>query len=531
MPFSLTCGLLDPTSHSHCNISKLLRNSINPLVGRLLISGIENVRFSMSNPKTLSKLRKCGKLETFSTARHSLGFYNNVGFTATYTLPDNELSVNLKIIYRALGQLIDQHPILSAIPLDEDTKTPYFARLDSIDLAQCVFIVHRELAVPADGQTDEELDAVLEEQHNTNFKEDLGSRPFWRIVMLLPISKSDLEITVSWIYHHALADGGSGAVFHRSLQNALRQATQLYSQDVGKIMDTDTVIQSPSDPLLPPLEDLHPLPLSAGYIVKQLWNDWFPSHAQGLWTGNPVPSEPSRMRFKSLVLSRDATSALVQASRTRGVSLQATLQCILASATFMHLDNEWHTLRASGPISLRRYLKIPSTQRSIDEQLGTWVGQYEFDHRRQPTFASDSNNSYFDWAEALAVKSAIAAELAKDLKDTTVNLLRWVSDVTKFFTKKAGSKRGESFELSNVGVMKANIDDIGEGSSNDNWNIGRCVFSQSASVTGPAFCVSVATGGDGCAVLGFSWLEGAHEEGWVEQVMETAGKRIQQLMG
>lgn len=471
-----------------------------------------------------------GKLETFSTARHNLGFYNNVGFTATYTLPNNELPINLKIVHRALGQVIIQHPILSAIPLDEDTEAPYFARLDLIDLTQCVSVVERKHVVPTDGQTDDELDAILEEQHNINFKEHLGSRPFWRVILLLPPTGSAQEVTVSWIYHHALADGGSGVVFHRSLQSALQQMNPPSSEDDGAFRNTDTVVKSPSDPLLPPLEDLHPLPLSVSYIFKQLWNDWFPSPMRGLWAGNLIPASASRMRFKSLVLSRDMTSTLVRASRSHGVSLQATLQCILASATFANLDGEWNTLRASGPISLRRYLKCPEAQESIDEKLGTWVGQYGFEHHRQPAFDEGNGKPLFDWAEALAVKSEIAVELAKDLKDTTVNLLRWVSDVAQFFTKKVGSRREESFELSNVGVMKADLVNGNSASKEEHWNIGRCTFSQSASVTGPAFCVSAVTGGDGCAVLGFSWLDDAHEEGWMEQVITTTKKQIQELM-
>lgn len=471
-----------------------------------------------------------GKLESLSTARHNLGFYNNVAFTATYTLPHNELPFNLKILYLALGQVIAEHPILSAIPLNEGTATPYFARLDAINVSQCVSVVHRQQTVPTDGQADEELDAILEEQHNINFKELLGSRPFWRLILVLPKSDYPREMTVSWIYHHALADGGSGAVFHRSLQNALRQATHLYHEDASAIMDADTVFKSPSDPLLPPLEDLHPLPLSMGFILKQLWNACFSSDTQGLWTGNPVPSKPRRMHFKSLVIPRDATSALVQASRAHGVSLQATLQCVLASATFAHLEDDWRALHATGPISLRRYLNLPEAQGSIDDQLGTWVGQYECDHHRQSMCVDDGGKSGFNWCEARAVKAGIAAELAKDLNNTTVNQLRWLSHMPKFFSNKVGSKRSDSFELSNVGVMKANVVGNEQENNDEDWKIGRCVFSQSASVTGPAFCASAVTGGDGCAVLGFSWLEGAHEIGWMENVMATTEKKIQALV-
>jgi hypothetical protein len=45
------------------------------------------------------------------------------------------------------------------------------------------------------------------------------------------------------------------------------------------------------------------------------------------------------------------------------------------------------------------------------------------------------------------------------------------------------------------------------------------VFSQSANVTGPAFEVSVATGGDGCLTLSVSWQQGVVDDAFIERVI------------
>jgi hypothetical protein len=36
--------------------------------------------------ENLEKLRPCGRLEKYSTARHHLGYFNNVGLTAIYIM-------------------------------------------------------------------------------------------------------------------------------------------------------------------------------------------------------------------------------------------------------------------------------------------------------------------------------------------------------------------------------------------------------------------------------------------------------------
>jgi hypothetical protein len=119
-------------------------------------------------------------------------------------------------IYAALKQVITKYQILSAIVLNEDKShlDVYFARLPSIDLRRCVEFSRRKSPEPRDGELDAELEQLLTEQHDRNFKDNVGS-PFWRFAVLTS-SSNDSTFTAAWIFHHALADGSSALLFHET---------------------------------------------------------------------------------------------------------------------------------------------------------------------------------------------------------------------------------------------------------------------------------------------------------------------------
>jgi hypothetical protein len=67
-----------------------------------------------------------------------------------------------------------------------------------------------------------------------------------------------------------LTDGTSAFVFHGALLSALNSLT------TADIEDEDPIVQSLTTPCLPPLEDLHPLPNSSLFILKNLLGLIFP---------------------------------------------------------------------------------------------------------------------------------------------------------------------------------------------------------------------------------------------------------------
>jgi hypothetical protein len=425
------------------------------------------------------------------------------------------------IIFTALRQVIAKHSILSAIPLSEDLSYPgpYFARLPSIDLRTCVTFLSRKFAPPGEGETDAELDDLLSSQHSRNFKDEVGTKPFWRLTILT--TSFPQQFTAVWVVHHALGDGISGLVFHHTFLSALQST--IISEEV------DPVMLSPKDALLPPLEDIHPLPLSLGFLMKGQWNEWFPPSLAGLWTGSVVKAPsftPAKTHIKTVVFSKKQTSELVALSRKNNTTITAVLEVVVASALLANLGPEFGVVQGGGPISLRSDIKSLNVDFDIDQAMGVYVSQYGYTHSRllslspvTPALAS------FSWDEARIVRQTIVQEVAKKGSDSMVGLLRWVSDLQSFFTKRIGLPRGDSFEVSNVGVFKA-----GDVEEKEGWNIGRAVFSQCGAIVGVAFGASVVTGGDGCIVMAFSWSDAVVGDGFMRSVIEDVENGVEGLL-
>ncbi|CBF78103.1 hypothetical protein AN8749.2 [Aspergillus nidulans FGSC A4] len=136
-----------------------------------------------------------------SVGKHPLRFYMNVAITANYTIPET-FTLSLKeYIYKAIETLINQHPILSAIPIGEDTDKPYFARLPEIDLAQPISFQKRVKGLTLD-KHDSELQTLLQTQHDTGFAAPL---PYWRLIVLTD-GESERRFTAVFVYHHGLGD-------------------------------------------------------------------------------------------------------------------------------------------------------------------------------------------------------------------------------------------------------------------------------------------------------------------------------------
>ncbi|KAE8351366.1 alcohol acetyltransferase [Aspergillus coremiiformis] len=456
------------------------------------------------------KLRPVGRLERCSTARHHLGFYYNVAVAACYTLPKTFTLPIKDYVYKACETLIGQHPILTAVPIDEGTKEPYFARLPNVDLSQSVFFEKRKHNVPDVDDRDEELDTLLNTQHNIAFKLPL---PSWRLIVLTDdADRTEREFTVVFVFHHAISDGTSGKVFHKSFLQALQSMSSLTTDAVKE------VIQSPDSPLLPPGEAVHPQPLSMSYLAIQLFKDKiYKPRDPGLWTGSEIRT-PLETKVNHIVFPKHISSAFKERCRENKTTITAALQTIFARSLFTHLPETFTKVQCNSPMSARRFLPDPIT----DDSMGVWVQEYTEQYARKDL----SDRSSFPWSEAVRSRATIEKEISKEGGDSSVNLLKYVDDYhNKLYLSKIGQQRSSTFEVSNLGAI-----DLGppvEGMP----RIGRVIFSQSASVTGNAIEVSVASGGDGCLVLAFVWQEGVVEELFMLSVIGSVRKEIYDLCG
>ena len=401
----------------------------------------------------------------------------------------------------AVATVIKMQPILSAIPVDEGTKSPYFARLNSVDLEKCIDFVERENFYNG-GYIDPELDGLIAAQHNKPFEYLDGTCPFWRLQILLN-PEDEKSFTACFVYHHSLGDGASGKAFHKSFLSSI--------SDTDFVPLSSTIVPSFGGPILPALETLHPLPLSFMTIVKELYNSIFTSASQGLWSGASITA-PLVSQFRSLSIPLETTSQFLAACRREGATITTTLQSLMAASLFNCIPEFYSELTCAVPVSLRRWLPPPISE----DSMGVWIASVEELYLRCD----------FSWGETRRSRQKITDFLARYGRDTNVALLRWLSDYKSHFTSKLGTKRGMSFEISNVGTWFS-----GENASLGGWKVGRMLFSQSASVTGAAIGVCVISGGDGSMTLGYTWQEGVVDGRTIEQIMEEMQNRIEIVSG
>ncbi|KAK5043614.1 hypothetical protein LTR84_011374 [Exophiala bonariae] len=475
--------------------------------------------------QTLPEWRTRAPLKGFvwlhATSRHSLNFYNNVAVSAFYSQSTGvSLGVLRGLVHRALSDVIEDHAALAACVVDEGTTSPYFVRLPQIDLEKSVrFIASRLIQNGSQPIAIKELDQLLEEEHNQNFKSLNGVLPMWR-VLIVHEPEPCSRFVVTFVYHHAICDGTSGLVFHRSFLTKLQKAARSPDSDRSTV---DSIVRPSNKMLIPCLEDLHPLPISLRYLFKSLYSEFVAHPPRGLWTSIPITVDQSkrRSRYRSLYFSKDTTSSLIVICRSHRTSVTAAVQAMLAAAVLAELPaDKYSTLRVDGAVSLRQWLPHDVVD---EDSIGNWVSRYLEEHRRPNSSTTDAA-ALFSWDEARRIRATIEGELRKEGKDSHVALLRFAGNLHNFFRSKIGKPRDESFEFSNVGVFKT-APDQGDGLG-PSWEIGKVVFSQSADVAGAPLEASLVTGADGHLNIGFSWLEGVVDGNWVERVMDSLGRLI-----
>ncbi|CAI6101130.1 unnamed protein product [Clonostachys chloroleuca] len=458
----------------------------------------------MAGIQQLEKLRPLGKLEQVSAACHHLGFFNNVGLSAHYKLSSSSDAADLRqLVFASAGEVVRKHPILSAIPVNEDASDAYFSPLSAIDLNQVVSFLERSQPIgDAEGE-DKELDSILEVQHNTSFKTGNVKLPFWRLI-ILEDPKVKSEFTACFIYHHAIGDGVSGFVFHNAFHAAL-EAASLASPNLKA---EETILLDRNIALLPPLEELHPLPSNPtppappGAIPKE-------------WTGKPVQI-PCQSRWASLFITPKASTAFFQECKDKSVSVTSSIPSIIAEALFKALPSTEEAFTCIIPVSLRPWLNMPS-----DTSIAA-IGTYFDAMKVQFTRADPPPQSDRTWARAGKVSKAINEYLANVSPSgepyTAVSVFKNLPELCPIFTSMIGNPRDAAFEVTNIGRFTSGVGTDTE--RNARWEVGKMMLSRGAVVSGAAVTVSVATGGNGSMCIGFSWQNGIVEDGVIHDLVQ-----------
>lgn len=452
--------------------------------------------------------------ETFSTSRHSLGFYRSVGQTARYCVPVAALQNKTleSVVEHAVAQAILAHPILQVGIKDEDTKEAYFVYLPTVDLSQIV----RWENVGPETDRDEVLCRILGDRHSTLWP-DIAHRPGYEVVVLRrsPTASSkaekDLTLDIIFAWHHALGDGTSGAIFHRTLLDALNKPSPLppFSPSTHIITLTRT-------PLVPPQESLIKFHISWTFFLKVLWSEFAPSFlcapTEPIWTGKPVTPDHNTARVRFITFPAATVSSLIAQTRKKSTTLTPLLHILVLHSLSRHIPEAAGSgFTSTTPISLRRFIPV-SGPVNPETTMGVIIcsDAHHFPSTTVDQLRANPSDESQIWSLASTLGTELKAKVASLPADDGVGMLPWVTDFHKRWLDRVGKQRETTWEVSNIGAV-----DMGAGGD---WRVQRMVFSQSQSVAGSAIGVSAVAVRGGELAVTLTWQEGIVEEEVVDGV-------------
>jgi hypothetical protein len=404
-------------------------------------------------------------MERWNILRNYVGFYNTVAVSATYTIPRSLLGASSTealeaLIFKALEETLNHQPIMGVVIEDEGSQEPKWARLEKINLRDVVRIINVN---PELG-----MDDWVSNAHRVRL-DRVDELPLWRVVVAAEeaaITRKNLEslsFSVGFFSHHAIADGLSNGAFHLTFLDALNAHISSGTQ-IPTDITHEAIITPPKVPLLSNLELATPLPIGILFLLKQLFVNYVYAPVDPLnWSGPLISAEMPRpviSNLHSFSLPTDIVDALRSQCRREKTTVTA-LVSVLIARRLAEMYPTYLRFSSTIPFSLRKF-----TGHSARD-MGCWVSGVK------PHFSSEMNppNGYIScrseasnsgagdellWASARQVKKFIT-DNTSTFHDQDVGLLKHVSDFPKLFYGKFGTKRQNSFEVTNIGLLDGGV--------------------------------------------------------------------------
>jgi hypothetical protein len=424
------------------------------------------------------------------------------------------------VIFAVLKNLVQRHPALSLSIAGEMTQSPSWIRLEKIDLREVVKF-----------KDIDETYQFIEDMHQLPF-DRMGDLPLWRVIVVLrppqdltsPIDQrkddagtEESVFEVGFFYHHAIGDGKSGAAFHMDFLNTLNA---LAGTDTLSNIEAEGVIVPPNLDLLPSLEEARAWPLSMMFIARQIFKEYVLPDNPLLWTGPTVQFSPEHLpktRLLTLFVDSQTVARLTQWCRQNGVTITPLLSVVIARLLASRRPTKG-LLAGTIAISLRRLTGIDD--RKIVNHVASVTANFSTFPKSGYLFSSGSTP--FDWSVVRSCKKVIDSVAMSPANQDTA-LLRFLKDYSGWFKKRIGKRREASFEVSNIGVVAGGME------RDATAKFSRIIFSQSASVTGPPYCFSIATANGGDMAIALTWEDGVSEDNEAREVLAALEAEIQKL--
>ncbi|KAK4448766.1 alcohol acetyltransferase-domain-containing protein [Podospora aff. communis PSN243] len=517
-------------------------------------------------------IRPLGRLESYHSMLHNLGYLYGVVVSCQYAIPnkfahDSGLSQLKETFEMAVAQTVLDHPMLRVGLVGEGSKQPAWVELQRVDLGW-----HMQWR---DGKS-HLLQDIIPSQLDARFG-DLETRPGWRLVALHNLPSRQLDVVFA--FNHANFDGISGKIFHESL---LRNLNVTKTGDKLEALNHSTHILSlpavDQTTFPAPQEHTAPYTVSPHYLLSNAWQELRPSlpllvpkpTTQATWA--PIRTHPFATRVQTFSISAtDGTlPRLLAACRAHHTTLTGLLNAIILVSLATELDtNSAPAFTGGTALNMRRFSSAspspfpsPSSTPSpsspkFDPNKTITNSVSDIKHpfnasetanlrrllqKRSPGAPHWGDATLRDtiWSIAARVRAEIQAKLDAGTRDDSIGLMRFVGDWRRTVIGQTRKGRSVAWNLSNVGVLGGDILDGGGGGLSGGggedldgvWECERAEFVLGGEVTGAAFNVGViSVRGKGLDVA-VSWQDCAVDEvlgGRVVGHMEGLMKELSQL--
>ncbi|KAK5723901.1 Alcohol acetyltransferase [Elasticomyces elasticus] len=477
-------------------------------------------------------VRPAGLNERRCISRDVLGVYGTLVMCARYHQDGNAPLRDQ--INKALKSCIVEHPVLRTVILDVQSEAPKLAQQNALDLDDHVRYLELN---DTHGDGTHTLQALLEHAHNEAL-DQWHLRPAWRLYVVPIPSVASMERTtqfhLAFTYSHALADGFSGMLLHKTLLRALNSpADNAFDNEPG------FECQEGMKSLLPPLENAALLPISWSFLLRPLMGEFLPGllvralglsseKSSNLWTGAQERPKlpPSSQLLHTAVRHRLIPNVLLEralaACRSRQARLTGLLAVVVARALSCALQARGivkSEYRANLPIDLRRH--IPDAQNDMANYASATHGTVTvLQEQRQIMIDSD-------WSMAQELTNALT-KASSTLADQPVALLKYLSNFRDWTLRQVSKPAEGSFEVSNAGAFDNAVPPSGAG-----WTLQDMMFSQSANALGDPFNVNVVSTKGGPLAIVWTWWPGMlgvdDEEKLMDEVCDGLEEQLANL--
>lgn len=470
--------------------------------------------------------------EKYQSALHATGQYASSSITCRYTIPNSirdqcaSASSNQPLrdaFFAALARTVLEHPLLLVGQIKEDSRSPAWVELETLDLHQQVDWT----LVEPDNDFETLVRKTISTQLDT-FYDHLETKPGWRLAVLQKARDLHaIEVILNW--NHANFDGTGAKIFHQTLlRNLNRHDDDDEAVNWAKpgILKLDSVAAR----FPPPITRLGKFTISKKWALSFGWKNLKPSMFRGhnqydvAWA--PIHLSPRRTLSATFSVSNAELRVLLESCRAHKTTISGLLMALAVTSLAVQSRNdgllngvELEGLTTDTAIDLRRHLTTKSEKHPwvVPDELLTnavTIAQHEFDADliqsiRDAAKSAPSDDQLFTsisdslWDVASRTRRHLEKKIATGLHNEINSMLSLVPDWRAEHKDQAMKSRLAGLVVTNLGVL-----DGGDKNDDGTWGIDNTRFHLSVGTTSQPIQISAITIKGGDMVVDIDWQEG-----------------------